>query len=108
MPGTAGFVLYYLRRLPADLDGRAELAAAASQLGAPAAAEWAALWKALDARRRPDDTFVTWGGTMHEHLEALRRQFAASGGMLDRVASLWMWPTRHRRRRGRYAAACQE
>ncbi len=74
VPGTSGFVEWYLRHLPAGVEGRGDLAALAATFRAPLAPQWDALWQAIDARREPGGGFTPWGPrTIREFLEAATR-----------------------------------
>jgi len=94
VPGTSGFVEWYLRHLPADVEGRDDLAALASKLRAPVAPQWDALWQAIDARREPGGGFTPWGPrTVRQFLEAQRADALASGRWIDRVTSALLVPS---------------
>jgi hypothetical protein len=95
VPGTSGFVLRYLDLLPARfVEDTAELRTTAERLSAPARNEWAALWRGVDARRRPDGTFEPWSHlTIRAYLEARRAGFRTSDHWIDRIASLALLPS---------------
>lgn len=60
VPGTAGFVAWYLRSGALDEDSiaaRDAVLAEAERLAAPLRSQWEALWQPLEARRQPDGTF---------------------------------------------------
>ena len=104
VPGTAGFVVRYLRYLTpapesyssAEAAAKAadELRALADRLSAPQRAEWEALWQAIDARRRPGGDFEPWGyRTVREFIEAQRTRALASGRWLDTIAAAALVPS---------------
>jgi hypothetical protein len=94
VPGTSGFVEWYLRHLPADVEGRHDLAALAANLRAPFAPQWDALWQAIDARREPGGGFTPWSPrTVRQFLEAQRAEAMASGRWIDRVTSAALVPS---------------
>lgn len=61
VPGTAGFVVWYLRHPSIrDVPARDSLLAAAAQMTQPLRDEWETLYAALEQRRRVDGTFEPW------------------------------------------------
>jgi hypothetical protein len=62
VPGTAGFVAYYLATGAfADDSAAMSVTSLAAEMIAPAARPaWQALWAALEARRQPDGTLLAW------------------------------------------------
>jgi hypothetical protein len=104
VPGTAGFVAWYLRDETFDgADGRDALAAEAARLMAPAGAEWDALFAALEGQRRPDGDLEPWPvQSTREYLEAQRWTSRMVGGPMRRIeaaqlaASLWLLDLRAR------------
>lgn len=61
VPGTAGFVAWYLRNLrKEDVEEFDPLIQTAALLAAPYRAESEAIWKSLEARRLPDGHFQAW------------------------------------------------
>lgn len=102
VPGTAAFLTYFLERLPssvtiassdAERDVVDALGAEARRLGGPYRAEWIALERAIDARRRPDGTLTPIGPrTVRTHLELLRAELR-SGSLFDRLASVALLPS---------------
>ena len=61
VPGTAGFVAWYLRNLrKEDVEEFDPLVQTAALLAAPYRAESEAIWKSLEARRLPDGHFQAW------------------------------------------------
>lgn len=99
VPGTAGFVAYYLRWLPPAGTGaesgidRVRLAREADRLRAPYRAEWDAFERALDARRAADGTLSPIEmPTVRQRIEALRSALLA-GGRIDRIAAASLLPS---------------
>lgn len=99
VPGTAGFVAYYLRWLPPSGDAvdsavdRTALAREADRLRAPYRTEWDALERALHARRLGDGTLSPLEPlTLRERLEAFRSELLA-GGRMDRLAAAALLPS---------------
>jgi hypothetical protein len=94
VPGTSGFVEWYLRHLPADFEGRDDLAALAAKLRAPLAPQWDALWQAIEARREPGGGFTPWRPrTVRQFIEAQRADALASGRWIDRVTGALLVPS---------------
>jgi hypothetical protein len=95
IPGTAGFVGWYLRHPEmASQDPAGALGAAARGLIRPWRAEWEDVWHALDARRSSDGRLAPWAApTLREYLEARRRDARASGRWSDRVFGLLLTPS---------------
>jgi hypothetical protein len=96
VPGTAGFVLWYLRFMPApdEANGRQTLAGVAAELSAPARSQWDALWRALEARRLPDGHFPPWTySSVRQFIELRRRGARADGGVLGNAASVALLPS---------------
>jgi hypothetical protein len=95
VPGTAGFVVWYLRRVsPADAARADTLRTMAAQAIAPHRAEWEGLWQAMDARRRSDGTFDPWRvQTVRQYLEGQRAAARASGLWMDHVGSVALAPS---------------
>jgi hypothetical protein len=61
VPGTAGFVIHYLRAPGSgEREGNQQLLAAALELAAPLGAEWDAIWAAVERRRLPGGTLAPW------------------------------------------------
>jgi hypothetical protein len=95
VPGTAGFVAWYMQQSPlGGGEGRGELMADAAELSAPQRAEWNALWKALDGRRRTNGTFTPWRhDNIRHYLEARQVQLRSTGGWIDCVAAALLVPS---------------
>lgn len=61
VPGTAGFVVWYLRDSQFQSVGdREQILTRALELSEPLRVEWDAIYAALEARRLPDGTFRPW------------------------------------------------
>jgi len=96
VPGTAGFVAWYLRH-PAL--GRATphhppLLALATKLSEPSRAEWEAVWRAMDARRLPGGGFEPWRHTsIRASLESRRLAARHSGAWMDRIVDVGLIPS---------------
>ena len=94
VPGTAGFVAWYLRHLTRPAEDAQALAAVASQLIAPDRAEWDAIWQALETRRRPDGSFQPWPPrTVRESIDRRRIEARRSGRWIDRVLDVGLVPS---------------
>ena len=95
VPGTAGFVAWYLRQPSLGVEeGRDELAALAAQLSAPQQVEWDALWRALEARRRPDGRFEKWRySSVRAYLEVQQSVARATGGWFGRAQAILLVPS---------------
>lgn len=95
VPGTAGLVAWYLRQPDLVVAGdRAALAEAADRLMAPYRAEWDAIGRGLDARRRADGTFDPWTAvSVREHIEIRRASSWAEGTLLGRVHAVLLTPS---------------
>jgi len=95
VPGTAGFVARYLRIVPAPAEGQdAELRAMAERLSAGQRDEWAAIWRGVDAHRRPDGTFTPWAyRTVREYLELRRAESQTSNRWMDRITGALLLPS---------------
>jgi len=95
VPGTAGFVSWYLQNPSlANTQLAAELRPLADQLIAPHRAQWEALWRALNDRRLTDGTFKSWPAkTVREHLNDQRASARASDLWIDRLASVALAPS---------------
>jgi hypothetical protein len=94
VPGTAGFVLRYLQQMPLPPEGGGDLVATAERLSAPQRGEWDALWRHVEARRRPDGTFEPWAfATIREYIDAKRAEMATSGGWMEKMAAVALLPS---------------
>jgi hypothetical protein len=95
VPGTAGFVSWYLQNPTlASTEVAGELRPLADQLIAPHRAEWEALWRALNHRRLPDGAFTAWRAkTVREHLNDQRASARGSDNWIDRLASFALAPS---------------
>ena len=96
VPGTAGFVAWYLRHgAPLDKeDAREALALAAETLAAPQRSEWEALWAALEARRLPDGTFAPWRHpNVRTYLESRRIEARTVGGWYGWLVDVSLLPS---------------
>jgi hypothetical protein len=95
VPGTAGFVVWYLQHSSLDVgEERAELVAIAAELSAPQRAEWNTLWKALDGRRRADGSYTPWRhDNIRHYLEARQVRLRSSGAWIDRVSAALLLPS---------------
>lgn len=93
VPGTAGFVLRYLKVVPPPDDAQ-RLRELADRLSAPQRNEWNAIWRGVDARRRIDGTFEPWTArSIREQLAARRAELWISGNWIDRTAALAILPS---------------
>jgi hypothetical protein len=91
VPGTAGFVAWFLRQ-PSLADPHL-LEAAESMLG-DSRAEWEALWRALEARRGPAGRFDRWRHlTIRDHIESARFDLRMRAGWAGPAASLLFLPS---------------
>lgn len=95
VPGTAGFVSWYLRHVPRpSIEGYAELSRAAAALAAPYRAESEALWMAVEGRRLPGGEFRPWEyRSVRDYLEGQRAVARASGDWIGRIASYLLTPS---------------
>jgi len=95
VPGTAGFVAWYLRQPAlAELRDRAPLLAVADELAAPLRAEWEPVWRALAERRQADGTFVPWPApTIRGRLEADYHDARGSDSWLLRLYAMALRPS---------------
>ncbi len=94
VPGTAGFVAWYLRHVARPPEDAPALAALAAQLTAPYRDEWDAVWRAIEARRQTDGSFQPWPRlTVRESIERLRRESRRSGRWFDRLADIALLPS---------------
>jgi hypothetical protein len=95
VPGSAGFVAWYLRNpVLRDVDGREQLLAEAARMTAQQRAEWETIWTALERRRLADGTFEPWRAmTVSEWLESTRLSEWRSGGWLGRLDGVAMLPS---------------
>lgn len=87
VPGTAGFVLWYLRNpvLAATEDADA-LRKEAERLVADRRADWEPLYAALRERQLPDGAFPPWPRySVREYLERRRAHVRLAGGFTARV-----------------------
>jgi hypothetical protein len=95
VPGTAGFVAWYLRQPSLGVEeGRDELSTLAAELSAPQRGEWDALWKALESHRRPDGTFEKWRySSVRAYLEVQQSVARATGGWFGRSQAILLVPS---------------
>jgi hypothetical protein len=95
VPGTAGFVAWYLRQPSLGVEeGRDELSALAAELSAPQRAEWDALWQALESHRRPDGTFEKWRySSVRAYLEVQQSVARSVGGWFGRGQAILLVPS---------------
>jgi len=94
VPGTAGFVAWYLRHVTRPAEDGEALAALASQLIASTRADWDALWEALETRRRPDGSFHPWPPrTVRESIDRQRIEARLRGRWIDRVVDIALAPS---------------
>jgi hypothetical protein len=90
VPGTAGFVAWYLRHLdPAEADAAEELRIESQRLIQPHRDAWEAIFAALDARRLPDGTFRPWepASSVRAYLEAQLEDARMEGGLGGRITA---------------------
>lgn len=95
VPGTAGFVQWYLRNLPHTGDqNTVALLRTAAELAATYQSESDALWETIDTRRLPGGDFQPWGHrTVRDVIEAQRAAAVSSGRLSGRVASYLLLPS---------------
>lgn len=95
VPGTAGFVAWYLRNLRrGDVESYGEVSRTAAVLAAPYQAESDAVWKAIEDRRLPSGEFQPWGHhTVRDYLEAWRAEAHASEHWFDRIGGYLLAPS---------------
>ncbi len=95
VPGTAGFVAWYLRNLrPEDVEYYDDLSRTAAILAEPYRAESNAVWRAIEARRLGSGEFQPWGHhTVREYLEAWRAEAHASEHWFDRIGGYLLAPS---------------
>ena len=95
VPGTAGFVVWYLGQ-PAmtNVENRALLLARAESLSAPVRAEWARIGDALHQRRSADGTFEPWHAmSVRQSLESFYGEMRRSPHLVERIASVTLLPS---------------
>jgi len=92
VPGTAGFVVWYLQHPAlAGTELAGPLRPVAEELIASSRIEWDALWQALDERRLADHTFAPWRvQTVRDYITRERASARASG---DWIASVALTPS---------------
>jgi hypothetical protein len=97
VPGTSGFVVWFLRHMRERVVEAPALGARADALAAAHRTRWDAIWQALDARRRADGTFEPWRHqSMRGFLERQHTAMTQSPHLLDRLSghvllpSLWL------------------
>jgi hypothetical protein len=95
VPGTAGFVVRYLRHLPpGDVEQYDELLRLASNLAASYTKVFEAVWEAMDQRRLPHGDFRPWERpTIRGHVQRWRDELSASDGWFDRLGSYVLVPS---------------
>lgn len=95
VPGSAGFIVYFLRHSAlAAHPHAAELRAAATAYIAPAREQWERLYLALEARRQADGTLTAWPvPSMREWVDRHRAALRAEGGVLGHAHALAFWPS---------------
>lgn len=95
VPGTAGFVLWYLRSLVRQhSDTTRDLLAESMELAAPLSAEWDTIWAALEKRRLAGGTFEPWKAPdLARHLELWRAGEWNSNGWLGKVMAILLAPS---------------
>ena len=95
VPGTAGFVGWYLRDSSlGPSQQRAELAKLADELSAPQGEEWNAIWSDVEARRQRNGTFKPWEPmSIRQLLEADQSAYFASSRFIDPLAAIAMAPS---------------
>lgn len=95
VPGTAGFVAWYLRDPSAGpADHRAELATLADELSAPQRNEWDVIWREVEARREPNGTFRPWEQmSIRQLLEADQTALFAGDQWFSRLAAVATAPS---------------
>ncbi len=95
VPGTSGFVIYFLQQPAfAALPYAPLLRDAASRHMQPARESWERLYAALDARRQSDGTLKAWPvPTMREWVALHRAELRAEGGVLGHVHAMAFFPS---------------
>lgn len=85
VPGTAGFVAWYLREPKmAALEGASALRIEAERLVGDSRDDWTALHAALRTRQQADGTFAPWPRySVREYLERRRAHVRLAGGFRD-------------------------
>jgi hypothetical protein len=99
VPGSAGFVVWYVRHLSReDVEHYDELARMASSLAAPHRTAFDAVWQALEERRLPGGDFRPWerAATVRGQVERWRAELRASDRQFDRLGS-YRLPDRQQR-----------
>jgi hypothetical protein len=95
VPGTSGFLLYYLRH-PAfarQFDA-ASLRAGAEANILPLRDEWEGIWAELDARKLPDGTLQRWPvPRMSEWVGRQQTMLRSQGGPLNHAIAISFWPS---------------
>jgi len=90
VPGTAGFVAWYMRHPKfRAAEGAIELEREAERLLAPHVAEWRAIWSSLESRRRPDGTLQPFErpASLQDRLQLRRAHARLAGGLGGRIDS---------------------
>jgi hypothetical protein len=95
VPGTAGFVIWYLRHVPREgVEGYDELSHTAAALAAAYRSESEALWMAVEDRRLPGGELRHWSyRSVRDYLAGQRAVARASGDWLGRIASYSLTPS---------------
>jgi hypothetical protein len=90
VPGTAGFVLWYLRDAEfAAMDGADALLAEAERLTVDRSRDWQALYAALRAREFPSGGFRVWPEhSVRDYLERRRAHVRLAGGFGQRIEAI--------------------
>lgn len=96
VPGTSGFLLWYLRHPQlAGTERATQLRPIAAAMAEPFMREWTTLWEALEAQRTADGTFRRWPApTMLSVIERHQSQIRASGRWWDVASSYLFEPSR--------------
>lgn len=94
VPGTAGFVVYMLRRIDdRDQPERAALRAEATRLVGKNAPLWQPIYAALEAQQRPDGTMAPWPAVTPRHrLEQAIASLEDEGRRSTRLMALALTP----------------
>ncbi len=95
VPGTAGFVMLFVRH-PAFATRRdaAWWTDAATPYVAPSRDDWERLWHMLESRKQPDGTLAPWPmPSMREWVDQHRATGIAEGGVMGFLHAVSFWPS---------------
>lgn len=95
VPGTAGFVTFFVRH-PAFATRRdaSWWVNAAAPWVAPSRGDWQHLWHVLESRKQPDGTLAPWPvPSMREWVDQHRATGIAEGGTIGYLHAVSFWPS---------------